>query len=344
VSEPLVVVDADALGRRRTGDETYVAGLLEALGRLATDLRVAAVTRRPELVPSGIEAIALPARLQELRMAWSLPRLLRRLAPELAHFQYALPLGYRGRSVLTLHDLSFERDPGLMGRVDRLTFRAVVPRSARRADAILAVSERTRRDVTELYGISAEKVTVTPNGVDTAFSPAQGDGGAWVHMHNYLLFVGAIQERKNPLAALEAADAVGLPLVVAGPEKDGALARALRERGADLRGYVAKDELADLYRGAAAVVLPSRYEGFGLPVLEAMACGTPVVATDDEALREVGGEAAVYAADGDLAGAVRRALAERDERVAAGLVRAKRFSWAETARRTADVYRRVLAG
>ncbi len=337
----MIVLDADVLGRQRTGDETYVTGLLRELPRVAPDLELAAVTRHPELVPPGIEAIALPARSQELRMAWSLPRLLRRLAPELAHFQHALPLGYRGRSVLTLHDLSFERDPALMGRLDRLTFGVVVPRSARRADAILAVSERTKRDVVELYGVPAEKVTVTPNAVDPAFFPAQD--GPCVHMPSYLLFVGAIQERKDPLAALEAAEAVGLPLVVAGPEKDAALAGVLRGRGADLRGYVSKDELADLYRAAAALLLPSRYEGFGLPVLEAMASGTPVVATDDEALREVGGDAAVYAADGDLAGAVRLALAERDARAAAGIARAKLFSWEETARRTADVYRRVLA-
>jgi glycosyltransferase involved in cell wall biosynthesis len=337
----VIVIDADVLGRQRTGDETYVTGLLRELPRVAPDLALAAVTRRPDLVPAGVEPIELPARSQELRMAWSLPRLLRRLAPELAHFQHALPLGYRGRSVLTVHDLSFERDPSLMGRLDRLTFRAVVPRSARRADAVLAVSERTKHDVVELYGVPAAGVTVTPNAVDPAFFPAQH--GPRVHMHTYLLFVGAIQERKNPLAALDAADAVGLPLVVAGPEKDSALAGALRARGADLRGYVTKDELADLYRGASALLLPSRYEGFGLPVLEAMACGTPVVATDDAALREVGGDAAVYSEDGDLAAAVRVALDEHDARAAAGIERARLFSWEETARRTADVYRDVLA-
>jgi glycosyltransferase involved in cell wall biosynthesis len=325
----VILVDADVLGRNRTGEETYVLNLLRELPAVAPDLRFAAVTRHPGLVPDGVEAIALPARFQETRMAWSLPRLLQRLRPSLAHLQHALPLGYRGRSVLTLHDLHFERDPSVMGLADRLTFRAVVPRSARRATHVLAVSERTKRDAVELYGLAPGKVTVTPLGVDPAFSP--GDGGH----DGYLLFVGAVQARKDPLAALAAAQAAGLPLVVAGPEKDPALAAELRRRGADVRGAVPKDELAQLYRRAAALVLLSRFEGFGVPVLEAMASGTPVVVSGDAALREVAGDAA--------AGSVEEALRDRDRLRAAGLERAKRFTWRRTAELTAAVYRQVLA-
>jgi alpha-1,3-rhamnosyl/mannosyltransferase len=270
-------------------------------------------------------------------MAWSLPRLLRRLAPQAAHFQHALPLAWPGPSVVTVHDVHFERDPGVMGRLDRLTFRTVVPRAVRRADHVIAVSERTKRDVVELYGIAPGKVTVTPHGVDPAFAPgATEDGG-------FVLFVGAIQARKNPLAAAEAAAAVDLPLVVVGPEKEPALARELRSRGADVRGWVDKAELAELYRRASALVLPSCFEGFGVPVLEALASGTPVVLSDDAALREVAGDAGVYAERGDFGAALRRALAERARWSAVGLERAKAFSWADSARRTAEVYRSVLA-
>jgi glycosyltransferase involved in cell wall biosynthesis len=334
---PLVVLDADVLGRQRTGDETYVENLLRLLPRLAgEDLRFAALTRRPDLVPDGVKAVEVPARSQELRMAWSVPRVLRRLRPDLGHFQHALPLRCPCPAVVTVHDIFFEREPGLMPLKDRLTFKAVVPRAARRAAHVLAVSERTKADLVELYGIEPDRISVTPHGVDPAFAP--GDGAP----DSYLLFVGAIQERKDPLAAADAARELGLPLVVAGPEKDARLARELRLRGAELRGYVGKPELAALYRGAACLVLPSRYEGFGLTVLEAMACGTPVVAYRDAALLEVAGSAAVFTDPGELAEGVRSALADRERLSRAALDRARLFSWEDTVRRTLEAYRMVL--
>ncbi|MGN6799748.1 MAG: glycosyltransferase, partial [Gaiellaceae bacterium] len=223
----MIVLDADVLGRGRTGEETYVLNLLRSLPEAAPELSFGAVTRHPELVPDGVEAIPLSARSQELRMAWFLPRLLRRLEPQLLHVQHALPLGWRGRSVVTIHDLHFERHPHVMSAIDRLTFKAVVPRAARRADRVIAVSERTKRDAVELYGLSPELITVVPHGVDPAFGPGEVAGGG-----GFVLFVGAIQERKNPAAALAAARAAGLPLVVVGPKKDAALARRLAADGA----------------------------------------------------------------------------------------------------------------
>jgi len=335
MSEPLVVVDADVLGRRRTGDETYVERLLHELPAQAEGFRLAAVTRRPELLPSGVEALGLDARIQELRMLVALPGLLRRVRPALAHFVHAIPPRCPCPAVLTVQDLSFEREPGLMGLKDRLTFKLVVRRSVKRAARVIAISERTKRDLVELYGVDPARVVVTPLGVDAVFAP----GG---EREDFLLFVGAIQERKDPRAAALAAREAGRRLVVVGPTKDESLADELRGLGAELRGYVPKDELARLYRQAACLVFPSRYEGFGLPVLEAMASGTPVVAAPDEAVQEVADGAAVYAQPGGLAGAVQEALARRDELGAAGIERARRFSWAETACRTAEVYREVL--
>ncbi len=333
----LVVVDADVLGRKRTGDETYMRNLLRELPPLAeaVGVHIAAVTRRPDLVPDGVDPVELDVRSQELRMALSLPRTLRRVGAALCHTQYALPVRAPCPCVVTVHDLSFEREPELMRLKDRLIFRTVVPRAVRRAARVLTVSERTKRDLVELYDVPPERIVVTPNGVDPAFSP--GDGS-----RDYVLAVGAIQRRKNQLAALEAASAVGLPLVVAGPEKEPALARELRARGARLEGHVETERLAELYRGAACLVQASRYEGFGLPLLEAMACGTPVVAVPEPALEEVAGDAAVFVEEAGLADGIRRALDERQRLVAAGLERASRFSWRTTAERTLAVYRDIL--
>jgi glycosyltransferase involved in cell wall biosynthesis len=333
MSEALVVVDADVLGRQRTGDETYVVELLRVLPRVASDLRFAAITRRPDLVPDGVEAIELPARSQELRMAWSVPRLLRRARPALAHFLHALPLAPRVPAVVTVQDLSWERDPSVMRTRIRWTFKLVVRRAARNAHRVLTISERTKRDLVELYGIAPQKIVVTHLGVDPDFVPGTTHD-------SFLLFVSAIEPRKQPLLAADAARALGRRLVVVGPTKDTTLARELEARGAQLRGYVPKDELVRLYQQAACLVLPSRYEGFGLPMLEAMACGTPVAAAPDPALQEVAGDAVVFGED--VTESVRRALAYRERLARAGLERAKRFTWEETARRTADVYREVL--
>jgi glycosyltransferase involved in cell wall biosynthesis len=347
--KPLVVIDADVLGRRRTGDETYVRALLRELAPLTDRERLAAVTRRPELVPDGIQPITLRARSQVARMAFRLPRLLRRIRPAVAHFNYVIPPGYRGRSVVTVHDLSFEHLPRLMPLRDRLLFRTLVPRSVARANRVLAVSEWTKRDLVEHYGVAEEKIVVTPNGVDEIFRP----NGRAPERPPYALFVGAIQPRKDPLTALEALRLLDddLGLVLVGPEKRGTaeVRTAVRRLGLESRvefaGHVERDELAALYRGAACLVFPSRYEGFGLPVLEAMASGTPVVAASTGALPEIAGAAAVLVEPADpaaLAGGIQQALADRERLVAAGLERAGLFSWSETARRTLAVYRELI--
>jgi glycosyltransferase involved in cell wall biosynthesis len=348
-SGSLVVLDADVLGRERTGDETYVRNLLGEFAGAEPGLELAAVTRRPDLVPEGIRAVELPARSQPVRMAVQLPLLLRRLRPALSHFLYVVPPAYRGRAVVTVQDLSFERHPELMGVRDRFFFRTFVRPSVRRAARVLTGSEWTKRDLIERYGVAADKIVVTPYGVDPLFGPEGpvADGAP------YALFVGGLEPRKNPLAALEAVALAGadLRLVVAGPDRGGrlelrrAITRLGLERRVEIRGHVAREELAALYRGASCLIFPSRYEGFGLPVLEAMASGTPVVATTASSVPEVAGDAAILVDPGDpvaLAGGIERAIADRERLRAAGLERSRSYTWSETARRTLDVYRELL--
>jgi glycosyltransferase involved in cell wall biosynthesis len=345
----LVVLDADVLGRERTGDETYVRNLLRELAGLESELELAAVTRRPDLVPEGVRAVELRAHSQPLRMALRLPMLLRRLRPGLSHFLYVVPPVHRGTAVVTVQDLSFERHPELMGASDRFFFRTFVRPSVRRAARVLTGSDWTKRDLVERYGVAAEKVVVTPYGVDPTFGP---DGPA-ADGAPYALFVGGLEPRKNPLAALEAValSDSSLRLIVAGPARgrSAELSRAVSRFGlnsrVELRGHVAREELASLYRGASCLVFPSRYEGFGLPVLEAMASGTPVVATTAGSVPEVAGDAAILVDPGDaaaLAGGIERALADRERLRAAGLERSRSYTWTETARKTLGVYRELV--
>ncbi len=335
---PLVVIDADVLGRRRTGDETYVRNLLRELAPLAPEagLRVAAVTRRPDLVPAGIEPIELAVRLQELRMAWALPRLLRRVGAALVHTQYAVPMRCPVPAVVTIHDLSFERDPALMGKKDAAVFKRVVPRAARQAARILTVSERSKHDLEELYGLSPARIVVTANGVDPVFSP--GDTG--VPGRDYLLCVGVVEPRKNQRAALEAARQVGMPLVIAGPANDQALAVELRRQGARVEGYVETDRLVELYRGAACLIQASLHEGFGLPVLEALAAGVPTACSDVEPITGIAAGAAFKFDPGDpaaIAAAMDRITTDAPLRAylaEAGPLRAAQFAWRTTAELT----------
>jgi glycosyltransferase involved in cell wall biosynthesis len=201
---------------------------------------------------------------------------------------------------------------------------------------VLAISQRTKNDLVELYRLAPDRVVVTPLGADPDFVASGGE------REEFLLLVGSIESRKRPLVAADAAQAVGRRLVVVGPERDAALAAELRARGADVRGFVAKDELIGLYQRAAAVLAPTSYEGFGLTVAEAMACGAPVVAAPDAAVRETGADAVAYAEPAEFASRLREVLAEPDRWSRAGLERARQLSWDTTAAATAAVYRDVL--
>jgi glycosyltransferase involved in cell wall biosynthesis len=277
--------------------------------------------------------------------------------------EHLLPRFSSVRTVFTLHDLIFLFHPETHKPLNRWFLTLMMPRFLRAADAVIAVSECTKRDAVRFYGIPEEKITVIYEGVNPRFRPASPETIAAVRARyglpeHFILYVGTIEPRKNLTALLEAFHHLlathDLRLVIVG--KKGWLYegffRRLRELGLEDRviftGYVPDEDLPAIYSAADLFVFPSLYEGFGLPVLEAMACGTPVICSNTSSLPEVAGDAALLVDPTDvraLAGAMERALTDehlRSELMAKGLERARWFTWEKAAAKTLEVYRGVL--
>ena len=312
-----VGLDVSPLVQTRAGTARYVQHLLDHL---------------PDLVRLGFGGPGRGWTL--LRDAWwypvGLPRAARGL--DVLHCPtFRAPLRSRIPLVITVHDLAVLRHPGAFNQWSRRYSRLAVPRVARAARLIVAVSEFTGRELVELLGVPEEKIRVIPNGVAEVFSPdgpvAEGD---------YLLAVGTIEPRKNLDRVAAAARRLGMELRIVGEKGWG------RVDANGWLGRVSDERLAELLRGARCLVYPSLYEGFGLPVVEAMACGTPVVTSVGGATEEVAGGAAVLVDPLDvasIAGGIEAALARRDELARRGLERAGAFTWPAAAAATADVYR-----
>jgi glycosyltransferase involved in cell wall biosynthesis len=247
---------------------------------------------------------------------------------------YYGPLRPRVPTVVTVHDLAVLRHPEAFPRWTRSYAPLLVPKVLRAAHSVIAVSEFTASELETLLRVPREKIHVVPNAVDDTFSPdgPRADG-------DYVLAVGTLEPRKNLARAIEAAAQIGVDLRVVGAPGWG----GVEARGANVTwlGSVDDDELACQYRGALCVVYPSVYEGFGLPVLEAMACGAAVVTSAGGATAEVAGDAAVLVDPldvGAIAAGIETAIASRETLRARGIERARGFSWDEAARLTQTVY------
>jgi glycosyltransferase involved in cell wall biosynthesis len=246
---------------------------------------------------------------------------------------FRAPWGAGVPTVVTVHDLAILRGPEAFPRWHRLYGRAGLRRVLRAADAIVAVSEFSRSETVDLAGVPAERVRVIPHGVDAVFSPdgPRADG-------EYVLAVGTLEPRKNLGRAVEAARQAGVELRIVGARGWG---------GVEVSGWVGEipdPGLAALYRGARCVLYPSLYEGFGLPVLEAMACGTPVVTSAGTATEDVAGGAAVLVDPldvGSIRDGIHEALARREELAAAGLARARGFTWERAADSVVELWREL---
>jgi glycosyltransferase involved in cell wall biosynthesis len=274
--------------------------------------------------------------------------------------EHLLPRLEHIRAVFTLHDLIFQFDPDSHKLLNIAFLKTMIPRFLKAADAVIAVSECTKRDALRLYGIPADKVHVIYEGVDPKFAPITDPTrlaevrSTFQLPHHFILHLGTIEPRKNLPLLFDIVAQSKQPLVVAGKLgwlTDPILAK-VKELGVEDRvhftGYVADEDLPALISAADVLAMPSKYEGFGLPVLEAMACGVPVVASNTSSLPEVGGEAVLYARPDDarswinLLDRVRDDAELRSSLRERGLRQAAKFTWAEAARQTAAVYRRVV--
>ncbi|HEX6547152.1 MAG TPA: glycosyltransferase family 1 protein [Candidatus Dormibacteraeota bacterium] len=359
-----VVLDARGLqgADAQRGIGSYSRGLISGLLRAGWGPRLGLLLDGglpfPELpAETGIVVYSVRRRYRGRLATWedavALGSDLQRIRPRLYH---ALGLALPGRApcpvVVTVHDLIpwAWREGAAAMRGERLRYRAA-RRRLPRADRVIAVSEATARDAGRLAGVAADRIAVIPEGVDPRFRRQPGASGKkWGIERPYLVFVGALDARKDPaglLAAWRAAQAAGADceLVLAGPASRQAPAAM---EGALRLGYLSTEELAELLSAAACLLFPSRYEGFGLPVLEAMACGCPVAAYDNSSLPEVADGAATLVADGDAVGLGRAAAAYVLDAELAKSSRskgqgwAKRFTWDRAAEQTIELYQPLL--
>jgi glycosyltransferase involved in cell wall biosynthesis len=318
-----VAVDVTPLDLTRAGTARYLGSLLPRVEREVTVERLRGYS-------SGKTGTLW------LDLAWY-PHVLphRAKGADVLHCPtYRGPVRSRVPVVVTVHDLAVFRHPEAFPPWTRTYSRVVVPRVARAARIVAVVSEFTATELETLLHVPRERIHVVPNAAAEAFTESgpreEGD---------YVLAVGTLEPRKNLARTIEAAQRLGVELRVAGAPGWGGV--EARGDGVRWEGEVGDDELARLYRGALCVAYPSLYEGFGIPVLEAMACGAPVVTSRGGATEEVAGGAAVLVDPEDvssIAAGIEDAIARRGELRAAGLRRVAAYSWDESARLLLQAY------
>ncbi|MGD2166306.1 MAG: glycosyltransferase family 1 protein [Anaerolineae bacterium] len=355
---------------RSAGVHQYIRHLLRHLGGVESGMRFTALLGA-EAVEPATDLPVLRSRVDTSkpasRVLWEQlrqPRVLREIKADLIHGPvFVGPLVAPCPIVTTIHDLSFIRFPRLFRPVNRLYLTTMTRLSARRARRLIAVSEYTARESVELLSIPREKIKVVYHGVNGAFRPLPDEEVTSFRTRRdlpeqFVVFVGTLEPRKNLVRLIEAFAEVQdgrHKLVLAGGK--GWLCEELFARVEDLGlendvqfpGYVPNEELPLWYNAAMALVYPSLYEGFGMPVTEAQACGTPVLASNTSSLPEAAGDAALLVDPHDaeaIAAGLRQILSDsalREQLSRRGLEHAQTFSWPRTARETVQVYGNAAA-
>ncbi len=364
-------IDARIIAYRRGGIANYVRHLLPALAVLDpdTDYRVLRHRKDPTRgeAAANIHRITVWTPCHHWLERWALGAEIAPWRLDLLHSPDFIPPAFGARHfVITVHDLNFLYYPQFLTAESRRYYNDQIAWAVARADHILAVSQTTRTDLIRLLGVPPEKVTVVYEGVSPAFRPLPPDETRRILARydltpGYLLFVGTLEPRKN-LPGLLTAYRILLdrgetraPLVLVGSkgwlyeETYRHMAALHLENAVRFIHHVPDEDLPAFYSGAVLLAMPSFYEGFGLPALEAQACGTPVVISDRGSLPEVAGAAAVTVnpdSPEEIANGIARVLGDPALQAtlrAAGLAHAARFTWEETARGVLAVYRNVTA-
>lgn len=355
-----IILDARLLTRQSTGDSTYWVGLLHGIRQIPTGARIVLASDQPA-PPGFAETDYLrwhhaPSSSSRWWSLVTLPQLARKLKADLVHLQYSASPLLRTPFVTTVHDVSFFVGPQWFKPKDRLLLRSSVPRAARRARAVLTVSEASKRDIVKHLSVPAEKVIATylaPH-PDLQAPPANQVShrlGSLGVAGLYTLSVSTRWPRKNMDLAVRAMERLSPSwthrLMLTGKAGWGEAAQGRRTQAV---GYVGMEDLAALYAGADLYVCPSLYEGFGLPVVEAFAMGCPVVVGPGGSLPEVAGDAGLVLPDYDVEtwhSAIESLLGDPDRRAAmaeAGRQRANEFSWTKMAQGVWTAYERAMSG
>lgn len=367
-------IDGDTLGRKRTGDESYLASLMRGLGRVDPHNRYTVFVRDEAAIAAQFPTLTgwnfrqvRPTSIW-VRHPVGFPLALRRHQLDVLHTQYFVPPFCRCPAVVTVHDISFAVRPEYFTLRDRVLLGSLVPRALRRAQRVITDTEHTRRDLVNVYNVDPARVAVIPLAADPRYRTldraACRSTVAARHRvaEGYILYVGTLQPRKNVSTLVDAyarfRRRTGLPhklLIVGKPKyKFEAVFAAIERSGvADdivFAGFVPDEDLPTYYNAADVFVFPSLYEGFGLPVLEAMACGTPVICSTASCLPEVVGDAGLLAepqSSEAFCDALERVLGNPAQAAVLrerGLRRAAGFTWDRTARATLEVYHDVAQG
>jgi glycosyltransferase involved in cell wall biosynthesis len=365
-----VAIDARKL--HDFGIGTYIRNLLRQLARIDHDTEYVLLCRPGDLdiaaeLGPNFRGVLEPSPNYSLREQLHVPWVLRRERPDVYHApHYVLPAGVRCRAVVTIHDCIHLMFPQYLPNKAAYAYaRASMWAAARRSDCILTVSEASKRDILHFFDVPPEKIVVVYNAIDEHFweTPAEEDVARvrerYQLDHEFVLYVGNIKPHKNLVRLIEAfaefrrGGFESVKLLIIGDEisKLPALRRAVHRhklhKHVRFLGYLPDRTLAILYRLATVFVFPSLYEGFGLPPLEAMASGTPVVTSNVSSLPEVAGDAAMlvdpYDVDSIVEG-LRRVVTDRalaGELRRRGLERAREFSWARSVEKTRQVYQEI---